>query len=217
MIECIVIIVVGVIIFCCVIVFDKGKSEKPIDEQEKERRRQEWAKKIEEENKEYYIDKKALEDTCGIPDKTIIIEKYNLNKEIRVYLRTKTIFVLGKTYDFDSILDSKLTDDSTIKHGKTTIISDSSSSTNNGSILGRAVVGGVVAGGVGAIIGGSTASKDTSTTSSVLKADDTLIHNYTVWITVRDIINPTIKIHLGEKEQLAHEIDGLIHAVIASK
>lgn len=210
MIECIVIVVV----FIIGLVFDKVKSKKPIDEQEKERRRQEWAKKIEEE---YYIDKKALEDTCGIPDKTIIIEKNNLNKEIRVYLRTKTIFVLGKTYDFDSILDSKLTDDSTIKHGKTTIISDSSSSTNNGSILGRAVVGGVVAGGVGAIIGGSTASKDTSTTSSVLKADDTLIHNYTVWITVRDIINPTIKIHLGEKEQLAHEIDGLIHAVIASE
>ena len=93
----------------------------------------------------------------------------------------------------------------------------SGAKTDNGNMLGRAVVGGLIAGGAGAIIGGSTADKNTTSISVIEQENDVTWHDYTVWITVKDLAKPMIQIRIGKNATLMNEIVALVNAIIASK
>lgn len=201
-----------------------SESEKA---QEREEKRKIWqekvriekeaaAKALEEKKAQYEADKQAAIEEWGEPDKTIIINEFDINGEIRAYADKKKVNILGKTYAFTDIIQCQFTDNASVIKGQTTITSTGTASTDSGSMLGRAVVGGLVAGGAGAIIGGSTAKKNTSTTSVVNQGTDVTKHDYTVWISVKNIANPMIQLHIGKDGTKVNEIVALMNAIIRS-
>ena len=213
-------IVLVIIIGSTIGAFAQEKKRK----EEKQAKRERWRQKLAEEEAtkelkttQYEEAKAAILGEMGEPDKTIFIEELDINKEIRAYSESRKVVILGKEYGFDSILDCQCSDDSHVVKGQTTITSKGTSAADNGSMIGRAVVGGLVAGSAGAIIGGSTAKKNTSSTSVVNHGKDITKHNYTVWISVKDIANPLIQIPIGGDEVKANEIVSLMSAIIASK
>lgn len=185
---------------------------------ERERKRQEWRAKMEAEKeariKSYESGLATLRSEFGEADKTIALAQYDLDSEIRVYSGRNAITILGKTYDFKAILSCSSTDDYSVKRGKAKIDTSSDTSSDTLGAVGRAVVGGLVAGEVGAIIGGATAGSSTSTTGTIKYGDDKILHNYTVWVTVRDIAQPTIEIHTGADARLTNEVVALMNVII---
>lgn len=188
------------------------------EEQEKARRRQEWRDKIKAEKeariKAYESGLAALRSEFGDADKTIALAEHDLDSEIRVYSARNAITILGKTYDFKAILSCTSTDDYSVKRGKAKIDTSGDTSTDTIGAVGRAVVGGLIAGEAGAIIGGATAGSSTSMTGTIKYGDDRILHNYTVWVTVRDIATPTIEIHTGADARLTNEIVALMNVII---
>ena len=191
------------------------------EEAEKEKRRQAARLKRQEEQRvlelkiaQYEHDRKELAAEMGEPDKTIAIKDYDLNAEIRVYASQKKVVILGTEYDFSAILQCQFTDNARVEKGETTRVSDGTTKTNTGSMIGRAVVGGAIAGGAGALIGGSTASKGTTMTSVVKQGADVTKHDYTVWIYVKDIVNPMIQMHIGRDGAKVNEIVALMNAIM---
>lgn len=89
----------------------------------------------------------------------------------------------------------------------------SKTTTKTGSIVGRSLVGGLVGGVPGAIIGGMTAEKKTEVFHTV----DSRYEDYTITIITKDLINPTISIHIGNDRETVEEIANLFKAVLASK
>lgn len=183
-----------------------------LDELKKKKAEIEIARK-----KKYEEDVRLLAEKYGNPDKLIVFAENDIDNEIRAYSSCGLVAIMGKEYGFSSILECKLTDNSTTEHGEVIITSTGSATTSNSSMIGRAVVGSLVAGPAGAIIGGSTAKQNTSSTSVVNQGDDTTRHDYTVWITIKDIANPMVKIHIGKDADKANEIVALMSAIIASK
>lgn len=188
------------------------------EEQEKARRRQEWRDKIKAEKeariKAYESGLAALRSEFGDADKTIALAEHDLDSEIRVYSGRNSITIFGKSYDFKAILSCTSTDDYSVKRGKAKIDTSGDTSTDTLGAVGRAVVGGLVAGEAGAIIGGATAGSSTSMTGTIKYGDDKILHNYTVWVTVRDIATPTIEIHTGADARLTNEIVALMNVII---
>ena len=221
----------GILVFSLVIIalyriIKESIGKRKREEQERiefERKREESYRQyllVKQQEKEriekYEANKKSLADNWGVPDKTIVLGEYDLNKEIRAYSEKRIVSILGKDYGFSSIIECHLTDNSRVEKGETTITSTGTQKTDGGSMLGRAVVGGILAGGVGAAIGGATAKRDTESTSVVRQGSDTIHHDFTVWITVKDIANPLIQIPLGNNSIKANEIVSLMNAIIAS-
>lgn len=89
----------------------------------------------------------------------------------------------------------------------------SKTTTKTGSIVGRSLVGGLVGGVPGAIIGGMTAEKETE----VFHTIDSRYEDYTITIITKDLINPTLSIHIGNDRETVEEIANLFKAVLASK
>lgn len=188
------------------------------EEREREKRRQEWQAKMKAEKevrvKAYESGLAALRSEFGDADKTIALAEYDLNSEIRVYSGQRAITILGKTYDFWEILSCSCTDDYSVVKGGATINADSHTMTDTGSLIGRSVVGGLIGGEAGALIGGATASKNTSMSGTIKYSDDRLRHNYTVWVTVQNIAAPTIEIHTGADTRLTNEVVSLMNVII---
>lgn len=189
------------------------------EKRERERKRQEWQAKMkaekEERAKAYESGLAALRAELGDADKTIALAEHDLDSEIRVYSARNAITILGKTYDFKAILSCTSTDDYSVKRGKAKIDTSGDTSTDTLGAVGRAVVGGLIAGEAGAIIGGATAGSSTSMTGTIKYGDDKILHNYTVWVTVRDIATPTIEIHTGADARLTNEVVALMNVIIA--
>lgn len=189
------------------------------EEREREKRRQEWQAKMKAEKEErvkaYESGLAALRSEFGDADKTIALAEHDLDSEIRVYSERKSITIFGKTYDFKAILSCTSTDDYSVRRGKAKIDTSGDTSTDALGAAGRAVVGGLIAGEAGAIIGGSTAGSSTSMTGTIKYGDDKILHNYTVWVTVRDIATPTIEIHTGADARLTNEVVSLMNVIIA--
>ena len=171
----------------------------------------EETKRLEREAKiaEYNAQKEHFLAINGTPDKSIIINEFDLNSEIHVYESTKKVFIMGKEYFFNDVMSCTVSSRDRIERGNVTAITESS----NGSIIGRAVVGDIVAGPVGAIIGGSTAKQQTE----YIHGDDRVVHNYTVNITMNSISEPNIRINTGERPKLTNEIISLMNVIIARK
>lgn len=168
-------------------------------------------KRLEREAKiaEYNAQKEHFLAINGTPDKSIIINEFDLNSEIHVYESTKKVFIMGKEYSFNDVMSCTVSSRDRIERGNITAITES----NNGSIVGRAVVGDIVAGPVGAIIGGSTAKQQTE----YVHGDDKVVHNYTINITMNSISEPNIRINTGERPKLTNEIVSLMNVIIARK
>ncbi len=165
---------------------------------------------IKQKNEESY--NKAVQastEEFGVPDKTIIIEEFDFDSEIRVYETSRLVFIQGNQFHFEDVMSCTYSDTPRTIKGKTTAITKSS----NGSTLGRAIIGGVIAGPAGAIIGGTTSKKDTE----FFQENDTVEHDYIVIITVNSISSPVIRIHTGQRSDLTSEIVSLMNVIISRK
>lgn len=130
----------------------------------------------------------------------------SVDSAIIVFEHRSLVRVMGRMYDFKDIIGVSLSDDQRIVHGQTV----SSTKTSTGSMIGRAVVGDLVAGPVGSIIGGSTASKNTTVT----RGDDSVAHDYTILINVNSISNPVIRINTWNDDELTNRILGLFNVIV---
>ena len=149
----------------------------------------------------------SLISKYGEPTKTIILEKYHLDKVIYVFEEVERILICGNDLPMKDILGCTFSDDIQVVKGRIT----HETKTNTGSMVGRAIVGGVLTGGAGAIIGGSSAKKDTIT----IQENDKVFHKYTVIINVDSIASPLININLKGDRELTNEIVGLMNVIIS--
>lgn len=124
------------------------------------RRRKKQDEEFKKEYNAYKIGKQALISIYGPIAKDFYIGSIDLNKSIFFFEKSKRIWLLGHNIPYESILavteedkDSGVTD--TIYKTKA----------NNTNMAKRALVGGIVAGVPGAVIGATTSSKSTTSTS----------------------------------------------------
>lgn len=199
---------IGVVIGCSIFAVKVRKIGKNEKEKELERKRQQEAN-MRTKAAEYEIQKQSFLSKNGIPDKTIILEKDEIDSEIHVYENKKIVFLLGKPYDFKDIMTCTFCDNPKTIKGKISAVTKS----DNGNVIGRSIVGGVVGGTAGAVIGGSTARRNTE----YVQEDDKIIHDYTVIVNINSITNPIIRINTGDNGRLTNEIVGLMKVIISRK
>lgn len=140
-------------------------------------------------------------------------EKYGeghkvIDRGLKLYINEdlQKIFMKGKEYNFSDILSFSVQDNAqTIYSGST-----STARTNNGSMLGRAAVGGLVAGNVGAVIGGATASKTIETSGSI----SSIMHNYSIVVTVNSLSSPMVTLKIGEDQNLMNQVRSILTVII---
>ncbi|MBR1652225.1 MAG: hypothetical protein IJ692_02405 [Alloprevotella sp.] len=140
-------------------------------------------------------------------------EKYGegyteIDQYLKLYINEslQKIFIQGNDYNFSDILSFSVQDNSR------TIFSGTSSTakTNNGNMLGRAVVGGLVAGNVGAVIGGATASKTIETSGG----SSSVIHNYSIIVTVNSLSSPMVTLKIGKDQNLMNRISSILTVIV---
>ncbi|WP_459186670.1 hypothetical protein ACGE0T_10825 [Parabacteroides sp. APC149_11_2_Y6] len=175
---------------------------KKINEERAERRKAEIAAKESIYNSTLY----ELTSKYGEPAKVIKLGDLNLDKEIIAFEQANRIWICGKDLSMNDILSCTFSDSPKVIKGKVT----QETKTNSGNMVKRAVVGDVLLGGAGAVIGGSTASK---TTTTIQEADKTY-HNYTVIININNLSEPIMRIELGEDGKTVNEIVGLMNVII---
>ncbi|MFA7116603.1 MAG: hypothetical protein WC140_05155 [Bacteroidales bacterium] len=146
-------------------------------------------------------------DKTGYPIHYNELNKYDLNKEIISFRKTKRIWICGNDFPMKDILSSTCIDNKEIIKGGITL----TTKTNKGNMAKRAIVGGVLLGGVGSIIGGATASKKTV----VNQESDITNHHYTVIINTNSSSQPIIQINLGNDAFTAKQIGWIMN--MASK
>lgn len=155
----------------------------------------------------YNDSRNKLISKYGEPDKTIILDEINLQKEIIVFGKSKRIWLQGKDLLMSDILSCTFTDNQrTIKGG-----ASHETKTSTGNMAKRAIIGGVLTGGVGAVVGGATARKETI----VKQENDKVIHDYTVIININSLSDPIVRITLGSNGTKVNEIMGLMNVIIS--
>lgn len=132
-------------------------------------------------------------------------DKLNIEKYFIVFGDTSVVFLKNMALQFKDILSYSLSDNKKIVQTAQTI-----TTSKTGSVVGRGIVGGLVAGPAGAIIGGSTASKDSTTTFN----SPITTHDYTIYITVNNLNNPMIELPIGNYENIARQISSLLEVII---
>lgn len=201
-------IVIVIVVFFFIMMIEAIQEEEKRKEK-KEQARLKREEKLKAQTEEYETLKQQFLTTNGTPDKTLVIDKLDLNSEIHVYESSKRVFIHGKEYAFKDVMSCTFSDNPRVIKGKITAITKS----KNGSVIGRAIVGDVVAGPAGAIIGGTTAKKNTE----FIQGNDKTVHDYTVIINMNSIVEPVIRIHTGEDGKLTNEIVGLMNVIISRK
>ena len=187
----------------------QDRQKKKEREEQAEKRRLEKAQKqaeIEKQTPIYNAEKGKLIEKYGEPDKTIVLEELNLNKEIIAFGKVNRIWLLGKDLPMGDIMSCTFDDNQHVEKGKVSY----ETKTNTGNMAKRAVVGGVLLGGTGAVIGGATAKKNTV----VNQENDKIIHDYTVIININSLSEPIIRIPLGKDGTKVNEIIGLMNVII---
>lgn len=118
------------------------------------------------------------------------------------------VVIFDQEYQFKDILNYSLVDDA---KNITTTSTSGDAKTSTGNMLGRAVVGGVLTGGVGAAVGAVSAKKNIETTST---SRTNIVHNYTLYININSLENPTIKIPIGNDTEMAQKLANTINVII---
>lgn len=205
-------IILGFFVIVSILVIVGNKETKGKQEEARKRREERAAQKqaeIEAKTPIYNSAKNELIEKYGQPDKTIILEDLNFEKEIIAFGSANRIWLLGKDLSMSDILSCTFNDNQRIVKG--TVSYETKTSTGN--MAKRAVVGGVLTGGVGAVIGGATAKKETT----VKQENDKVIHDYTVIININSLSEPIVKIPLGTDGAKVNEIVGLMNVIISRK
>lgn len=185
---------------------DGSKKEEERKHKQEERKAQKQAE-IDRKTPIYNTKKDELVSKYGQPDKTIILEELNLEKEIIVFGKVNRIWLLGKDLPMSDILSCTFNDNQRIEKGGVSY----ETKTSTGNMAKRAIVGGVLTGGVGVVVGGATARKETT----VKQENDKVIHDYTVIININSLSEPIIKIPLGTDGAKVNEIVGLMNVIIS--
>ena len=155
----------------------------------------------------YNASRKELVSKYGEPDKTIVFDEFNLQKEIIVFGKTNRIWLLGKDLLMSDILSCTFSESQRTVKGNVSY----QTKTSTGNMTKRAIVGGVLTGGVGAVVGGATARKETT----VKQENDKVIHDYTVIININSLSDPIVRIPLGSNGTKVNEIVGLMNVIIS--
>jgi hypothetical protein len=184
---------------------DGNKKEEERKRKQEERKAQKQDE-IERKTPIYNTKKDELVSKYGQPDKTIILEELNLEKEIIAFGKVNRIWLLGKDLPMSDILSCTFSDNHRIIKGSVSY----ETKTSTGNMAKRAVVGGVLTGGVGAVIGGATARKETT----VKQENDKIVHDYTIIININSLAEPIVKIPLGTDGAKVNEIVGLMNVII---
>lgn len=119
---------------------------------------------------------------------------------------TKKIYYNYRNYDFKDILNFSVRDDAITENSG----SISTSYANTRSMIGRAAIGGVITGSTGAIIGGATAKRTTMNSGS----QSTVIHDYSIVITVNNINSPNFTIYIGNDEVSLNKIISTLTVIL---
>ena len=173
-----------------------------------EKAKDDWAVHIRKRRAAIYASQVSdLENRFGKIDKEIVLEKNELSENILVFGESKVLCLQGKEISFSDITGCQCTDNPSIKKGKRYI-----DDTSDDNVVESAIVGGLIGGTWGAVIGAATANKKTK--GYVNAEPDQIIHDYTVYINVKSISNPTISVSVGNKGDKASEIVALINAIM---
>lgn len=140
-------------------------------------------------------------------------EKYGegyriIDRDLKLYINEnlKKVFIKGNEYNFSDILAFSVQDNErTISSSSTSV-----ARTNNRSMLGRTAVGGLVAGNIGAVIGGATASRTIETTGTM----SSIIHDYSVVITVNSLSSPMITLEIGQDKKLMNRVSSTLTVIV---
>lgn len=210
-----------IVVMACVLCFLHIKSFKQSWSEYNsiiERAKSDWALQ-KQKDKEQAIQKKKddLKAKCdelvslyGECTRHIVIgDKHDIDQHIFVFGETEKIRLLGQELNFSDVIGVELKDTQTIIKGKI----HSETKTNGSNMVKRAVVGDILLGEAGAVIGGATAKKNTIATQD----PDIIKHDYSVFVNIRDIKQPIVRIHTAANETLTSDLVALFNAIIASK
>ena len=215
----IVIVLIAVVIFIIDIPQQKKNRRGLKEYYERKKRNEEEDKRYQllyEEQQKKEMERKELRykslvEKMAYPNKIISLpnEKY-----IMVNEKTKQILIEKGIYSFHDILGYELFDNQSFieQHGEQKITS--TTKTNTQSMVGRAIVGGILMGGVGAIAGAATAKKNTDSALSGGDVKKTVIHNYSILVTVNNINQPLEKIYLYQDKCLTDEICAILSVIL---
>lgn len=140
------------------------------------------------------------------------------NGEIIIDVEDKTILLNDKVYKFCDIIDCNLSasveTDASIEflNAYNEVKQARESKPSTGEILGRSLVGGVIGGAPGAIIGGLSSKKDVVTPQFV----DPKYNNFSVIVTIDDVMCPQEVILIGRFKERAFEILNSLKVIINS-
>lgn len=136
-----------------------------------------------------------------------IVNPYDSYKDdIRVYEESKVVVIKDRVYNYKDILGCELRDNSCT----TTVNGGITSNPNTMGTLSRAAVGSIIGGSTGAIIGGMTAGREHRVAPSVSITN----HDYSVYVNVRSIEKPVVKLEYHEKYDAAIEVVGIINIIV---
>ena len=170
-----------------------------------------------------------FEAKSGKPDKTIdsfYNEEGNclLINQCRIYQKAERLMIITEhklhIIPFSKIIGYKVVN---LNQGKTPLYSATTSitKTDNGDMIKRAIIGGVVAGGVGAVIGGATAKRKTTKSSSTAEEYANMMSRYMaslpdmeLTINIDDVISPSIKIAFDQCKKSVEKIADTLNVIV---
>lgn len=205
------ILVIALLVTIIVLVRRHDKKKEQEDEERdriRRRNREQWREKQEAE---YNTQRTKLIDRLGECVLDIDLgdyEEYDINTHVMLFESSQIIRIKAQEYKFSDILGYSLVDDAT---SETITTSTGTAKTSTGSMLGRAVVGGVLTGGLGAVAGAATAKKNISDNAT---SQTTTMHNYTLYINVNSLQEPTISLNLGNDVSIAQKLAGAVNVII---
>lgn len=205
------ILVIALLVTIIVLVRRHDKKKEQEDEERdriRRRNREQWREKQEAE---YNTQRTKLIDRLGECVLDIDLgdyEEYDITTHVMLFESSQIIMIKAQEYKFSDILGYSLVDDAT---SETITTSTGTAKTSTGSMLGRAVVGGVLTGGLGAVAGAATAKKNISDNAT---SQTTTMHNYTLYINVNNLQEPTIFLNLGNDVSIAQKLAGAVNVII---
>ena len=205
------ILVIALLVTIIVLVRRHDKKKEQEDEERdriRRRNREQWREKQEAE---YNTQRTKLIDRLGECVLDIDLgdyEEYDINTHVMLFESSQIIRIKAQEYKFSDILGYSLVDDAT---SETITTSTRTAKTSTGRMLGRAVVGGVLTGGLGAVAGAATAKKNISDNAT---SQTTTMHNYTLYINVNSLQEPTISLNLGNDVSIAQKLAGAVNVII---
>lgn len=214
----ILIVVGGFFVFGgCYLIYDELPTKKNIEKQRKRNIAIEKAKnkKNKQDNERIEMYNKEVERMNSLYGKITKEIRYkntqyglNMSKmrdTIYVFESSSIILIKGNPYKFENILSYSVSDNSVVIYSKEV----TTSKYDNKNVLGRAIIGGVLGGVAGAVVGGSTAKANISNSDRSSYTS----HDYVISVTINDLSNPLIEMHIGVEAKIMQEISSIFSII----